>query len=419
MFSISIEKIPCPENRNSGFFLQTPFWCDFKAAHGWSHSRFSISWKFCPEEETDGCKKAPASPHEKQQETSEQCSVLTRTFAKGLFSIAYIPLFPPLPFKCTADNKVDELFDGQQETAVLMENPVTAETQTIEFAHFLHEIACSLKPYLPKNTVCVRFDPAVSFDTPEERDLFNYGLKNAAFMDKIRLRKSKVDIQPPDSTLVSLTDSTEKILARMKSKWRYNIHLSEKKGVQIETITGDSPQLSEKIDVFYGLYKITAERDGIAIHEKSYYETLLKTSSDERLCGKDAPVVTLYLAKHENDYLGAIITLFSRTESVYLYGCSSNIKRNLMPNFLLQWTAMQDAKNYGSLYYDMYGMPPDDNENHPMHGLYLFKTGFGGKNIHRIGTFDVPLHCFYRICIAAENARAFWHKKIMKKIRGR
>ena len=90
-----------------------------------------------------------------------------------------------------------------------------------------------------------------------------------------------------------------------------------------------------------------------------------------------------------------------------------------MPNFLLQWTAMQDAKKYGSLYYDMYGMPPTDDENHPMHGLYLFKTGFGGKNIHRIGTFDVPVHILYRACIATESLRAFWHKKIMKKIRGR
>lgn len=90
-----------------------------------------------------------------------------------------------------------------------------------------------------------------------------------------------------------------------------------------------------------------------------------------------------------------------------------------MPNFLLQWTAMKDAKNYGSKYYDMYGMPPTDDPNHPMHGLYQFKTGFGGKNIHRPGTFDIPASLFYKSYSAAENLRAFWHKKILKKIRGR
>ena len=90
-----------------------------------------------------------------------------------------------------------------------------------------------------------------------------------------------------------------------------------------------------------------------------------------------------------------------------------------MPAYLLQWTAMQDAKKYGSQYYDMYGMPPTDDENHPMHGLYLFKTGFGGKNIHRPGSYDVPTSFFYSFYNRGEKLRAFWHKKLMKKIRGR
>ena len=167
------------------------------------------------------------------------------------------------------------------------------------------------------------------------------------------------------------------------------------------------------------MYKITAERDGIALHAKSYYEDLLRKSAAEIAAGKDVPVISLYLAKHEKDFLGAIITLFSKTESIYLYGCSGNVKRNLMPNFLLQWTAMKDAKAYGSQYYDMYGMPPADDENHPMHGLYLFKTGFGGNNIHRIGSFDIPLKFVYRFYDKAERVRAFWHKVILKKIRGR
>ena len=145
----------------------------------------------------------------------------------------------------------------------------------------------------------------------------------------------------------------------------------------------------------------------------------MKKSSEEIKAGKDVPEINLYIAKHEEDYLGAIITLFSKTESIYLYGCSSNVKRNLMPNFLLQWTAMKDAKAYGSRYYDMYGMPPTDDEYHPMHGLYLFKTGVGGKNIHRPGTFDMPVSLWYGLIIKAETLRAFWHKKILKKIRGR
>ena len=173
------------------------------------------------------------------------------------------------------------------------------------------------------------------------------------------------------------------------------------------------------MDNFYSLYKTTAERDGIAIHSKEYYADLLKQSGNAAANGSAAPLVSLYTAEHEGESLAAIITLFSKSEAVYLYGCSGNAKRNLMPAYMLQWTAIRDARSYGSAFYDMYGMPPTDDPAHPMHGLYLFKTGFGGKNIHRIGTFDVPISGLYTVYTTAENLRAFLYKRIKKLLAGR
>ena len=81
---------------------------------------------------------------------------------------------------------------------------------------------------------------------------------------------------------------------------------------------------------------------------------------------------------------------------------------------------MKDAKEYGSKIYDMYGMPPEGkDENHPMHGLYMFKANFGGKNIHRTGSWDIPLKTIYHPYSSAEKLRAFWHKKVIKKLKGR
>ena len=161
---------------------------------------------------------------------------------------------------------------------------------------------------------------------------------------------------------------------------------------------------------------MTSKRDGVSFHNKSYYIDLLKRgcpSSEKR------PLISLYLAKHEDDYLAGIITLFCPREAVYLYGASGNIKRNLMPAYLLQWTAIQDAKKAGCPVYDFYGMPPTADEKHPMHGLYLFKTGFGGAIVHRPGSYDVKLLSVYNLYIAAERLRAWWHKKALKKLHGR
>lgn len=351
------------QNDSYVHFQQTPFWCYFKAAHGWRYLQIG------------------------------DMAVLVRSFMHGIFSIAYVPMYPKL-------------------------NPAI-ENSAITLTHKLTEIAKSIKSSLPRNTICVRFDPAVDFYTPGDRDEYVNGAKLVAFADKLPLSKSAVDIQPPDTTIIDLKKSEDELLSTMKSKWRYNINLSRRKGVVIEKYTGDSSEISKALDVFYEIYKITASRDGIALHSKDYYSDLFNQSSISLKKDSTTPIITLYLAKHEEDYLAGIITLFSKSESVYLYGASSDIKRNLMPNFLLQWTAIFDAKNYGSNYYDLYGMPPTGDENHPMHGLYQFKTGFMGQNTHRIGSWDVRLNLIYKVFAMAEKARAFYHKKFLKKVRRR
>ena len=442
MFDIKIKKIESSAHENDGTFLQTPFWCEFKARHGWTYRRFEIEYTLPPLNAT-----VVECEHSERIEATikkSELAVLNRNFAKGFFSIAYIPLFPKLPYECTPEELLDKAFDddavveceqserieatsdkvsirpSDYSTTVFSEEIITPETQTIEFAGFLSELAKALKPELPSNTIAIRFDPDVSFSTPEDRDLFNYGMKMVSYADKLKLRKNSVDIQPPDSTLVDLTGSEEEILEKMHSKWRYNIRLSERKGVVIHRYLGNDINLSEKFDKFYELTKITNARDGNASHAKAYYADLIKSSADEISKGRDVPVISLYIAEHEGEEIASIMTLFSHDEAIYLYGASSNNKRNLMPNHLLQWTAMKDAKAYGSKYYDMYGLPPEGkDENHPMHGLYMFKANFGGKNIHRTGSWDIPLKFVYRPYSAAEKLRAFWHKKVIKKLKGR
>ena len=454
MFNIKIHKIESSAHENDGTFLQTPFWCEFKARHGWTYRRFEIEYTLPPLNAEEGCDKSKSAVVECEQseriETTvcTEVAVLNRSFAKGFFSIAYIPLFPKLPYECTPEEVLDKAFSDETEntvveceqserientsekvsirpsdystTSVISQEIITPETQAIEFAHFLSELAIALKPELPKNTIAIRFDPDVSFTNPEDRDLFNYGMQLITYADRLKIRKNSVDIQPPDSTLVDLTGTEEEILEKMHSKWRYNIRLSERKGVVIHRYLGNDINLSEKIDKFYELTKITNARDGNASHSKAYYADLIKSSAEEVAAGKDVPVISLYIAEHEGEEIASIMTLFSHDEAIYLYGASSNNKRNLMPNHLLQWTAMKDAKAYGSKYYDMYGMPPEGkDENHPMHGLYMFKANFGGKNIHRTGSWDIPLKAIYHPYSAAEKLRAFWHKKVIKKLKGR
>ena len=194
----------------------------------------------------------------------------------------------------------------------------------------------------------------------------------------------------------------------MKPKWRYNISLAGKKGIQVNIGT------EKDLEIFYSLLKETAVRDGIAVHNFNYYKTLFE------LCVSKEPYVSkepgenlsirLYTASHEGDALAAIVVLFYGKEATYLYGASSNNKRNLMAPYALQWRAMQDAKEAGCLSYDLFGIPPFEDPNHPMAGLYRFKIGFGGQIIHRHGSWDFTYKSFF---YALFNIAEALRKKLM------
>ena len=338
-------------------FQQSDFWCGFKSCHGWNVVKV------------------------------DECNVLVRNFKKAFlnFSIAYAPMLP--------------LFD---------EESVPAECCLSK----MEELAKKAKVLLPANCICLRFDLPVEFSSVSDRDSFVKSVFDLGRKKSSRIKKSLVDIQPPDTTCIDLSRSMDEILLSMKNKWRYNIRYAEKHEVKVRKTTCMSENFLQDLKSFYSLYKVTSERDGIGLHPESYYEDLMKKSIPES-------EVNLYIASHQGTDLAAIITLFQKDEAIYLYGCSGNVKRNLMPAYLLQKTAVQDAKDYGCKIYDFYGIPPVADDSHPMHGLYLFKMGFGGKEIHRPGCFDYPFKMMYSVYSFLEKLRAFWHKIIIKKIRGR
>ena len=325
-------------------FLQSAFWGSFKARFGWNARAFRVSWAASPEGE--------AMP----------LLVIRRRLGPGI-SFAYVPWGPELP----------DAFSREPDTrnAALL------------------DLALSLQAFLPKDTAFIRFDPpwyseaAGSAAVPPS-------LPRPPFM------RAGADVQPPDTVLIDLSGGEEAILAGMKPKWRYNARLASKRGVLVRRVD------EEGLGQFYGLLKETAVRDGIAIHGIAYYRTLFSHSRDSL----PAADVRLYLAEHEGDVLAGIMTLFRGREAVYLYGASSDRKRNLMAPYALQLKAMEDARLAGCAEYDLFGIPPNENPDHPMAGLYRFKTGFGGRIVHRIGSWDLAYRPLaYRLFRTAEILR--------------
>jgi lipid II:glycine glycyltransferase (peptidoglycan interpeptide bridge formation enzyme) len=309
-------------------------WGEFKSRFGWNPKAFMIDWAG----------------------ESIPLLVISRRLAPGV-SFAYIPWLrlPKTFFSGVMTQELDNNFN---------QTPTKA----------LAELADKLKPFLARNTAFVRFDPSWNLEKGADKEFISAGFKRAA-----------AAVQAPDTVVIELAATCDEILAAMKPKCRYNISVAEKKGVKVTA----HEQFEQGLEKFYDLLKETAARDGIAIHSFEYYKTLFEICKRRKQDGENLPL-RLYTAEHEGDTLAAIIVLFYGREATYLYGASSNVKRNLMATYMLQWKAIQDAKAAGCQSYDLFGIPPDDNPNHPMAGLYRFKTGFGGKIIHRPGSWDYP-----------------------------
>lgn len=178
-----------------------------------------------------------------------------------------------------------------------------------------------------------------------------------------------LDISPDEKT----------ILAGMKEKWRYNIRLAGRKGVTIRR-----SESKEDIATFYEIYKTTSSRDNFSIHSDiRYYEKIIELyQSDDR--------AALFIAEFEGEPLAALFALRLGEWCWYMYGASSNSKREKMPNHLLQWTAMQWAKSHGCKFYNFRGIPEILSEDQEMYGIYLYKRGFGGQPWMWLQVHDLP-----------------------------
>jgi lipid II:glycine glycyltransferase (peptidoglycan interpeptide bridge formation enzyme) len=126
--------------------------------------------------------------------------------------------------------------------------------------------------------------------------------------------------------------------------------------------------------------------------------------------GKADDEAKLLIAEKNGRPLAAMFLSSSADRATYLYGASSGEDRNLMAPYALQWEAIRQAREKGCTSYDLFGIAPRPDPDHPMYGLYRFKSGFGGTMIHRQGAWDYPYdERSYGMYIAGESSSQGFH----------
>ncbi len=228
-----------------------------------------------------------------------------------------------------------------------------------------------------RRVIFVKIDPDVDPASPAGRQL-------VASLRRRGWQPSAEQIQFRNTALLDLAAGEEALLAGMKPKWRYNIRLAERRGVQVRLgAPADLP-------AFYALYAETGRRDGFIVRPFDYYQqTWLRFMQP---ADGEAPWASLLLAEVEGDAVAGLILFGFGATAWYLYGASSERQRNLMPNHLLQWEAMRLADARGCSTYDLWGAPDVLEESDAMWGVWRFKEGFGAQFAPHIGAWDFPIN---------------------------
>lgn len=306
-----------------------------------------------------------------------------------------------------------KMVDGEHSIAYVPYGP-EAEPEKENQGALLESLSEMLVPYLPSGCIMIRYDlvweslwagdSQFTTDTGTwmgppshgaQEVRFNYSTENGNF------KKAPSNILPSNTVIVSLRENTTEILARMKPKTRYNIHLSQKRGVTVR-VAG-----LECMSIWYKLYRETARRNNFFLHSEEYFRVALTERASDSLSPAD---VSLLIAEYDSLPLAAMFLVVTDRRATYLYGASSSDNRSLMAPYSLQWRAMTIAKEKGCTQYDMFGVSPGNDPSHPMFGLYRFKTGFGGSLFHTMGCWDYPVNSkIYSLYVASEVRNQGYH----------
>jgi lipid II:glycine glycyltransferase (peptidoglycan interpeptide bridge formation enzyme) len=184
--------------------------------------------------------------------------------------------------------------------------------------------------------------------------------------------------QPEATRVIDLSPSLEEIISSMSQSKRSVIRNYQNKGLTYR-MSKDSSDIEALLPLLHDI----AERNRILVHDDDYIRTQAKTLIPEH--------GSLHFIDLDGTAISGAFTFEDATTVYYAHAGTAAEHYKLQANTALVGELIAYAKNLGKTTFDLYGVAPNDDPNHPWSGVTGFKAGFGGEMVLYNQTYDIPL----------------------------
>lgn len=203
--------------------------------------------------------------------------------------------------------------------------------------------------------IMLKFDPEIAY-SDKLYDLY----QQAGFTVISKEDDQEQLIQPRKNMILDLKGHDEEsIMMRFSKRCRSNIRGGLRKGVETRYSRDE-----KDIELMHETYKVMSERNGITIRPVEYFKKIIETYENSRI----------YIMTHEEDLLAGALTINYEGKMYYLYAGSTNIKRNLNVNHVMNYEMIKWGLEEQAELYDFGGYFEEGD------GLYTFKKSFCEKD---------------------------------------
>ena len=184
--------------------------------------------------------------------------------------------------------------------------------------------------------------------------------------------------QPEATRVIDLTQSMDDIYGGISQSKRSICRNYQNKGLAYHV----SHEAAD-IELLLPLLHEVAERNHIGVHDDAYLRTQATALVPDH--------ASLHFMKLGETVMAGALVFEGVTTNYYAHAGNTFEHRNLAASTALVGELIRYSKDQGKQSFDLYGVAPTDDPNHPWAGVTKFKESFGGEFVRQNQTYELPL----------------------------